>query len=96
MRLPSLIFRYRLFAEIVFYHLRHEIVNAFVVRNAVARRVDDTHISASVGFHKIRDADKRFGIECQRVEIFVGDTAVKHAYPRLTARVSATFTPTIS
>ena len=69
----------RLFAEIIADHVRHEIVDGLVVGRAVARSVDDRHIARPVGGQDSRHADHGIRVERERVEIFVGQTAVDHA-----------------
>ena len=69
----------RLLAEVVLDHLGHEVVDALVVRHAVARRVDDRHVARAVGVHQARHTDEALRIERQRVEVFVAQAAVDDA-----------------
>ncbi len=69
----------RLLAEIVADHGGNEIIDGLVVGGAVARRVDDRHIAGSVRGEDSRHADHGIRVERERVEVFVGKTAVDHA-----------------
>ena len=77
----------RLLAKIVPDHVRHEIVDGLVVRRAVAGSVDDRHVAGPVGRQYSRHADDGIRIEGERVEVFVGQSAVDHADPMPLARI---------
>lgn len=73
----------RLLVEVVTDHLRHEIVDRLVVRGPVAGRVDDGDVAGTVGRQQSGNADNRVRVERERVEVFVGQSAVHgaHAMP---------------
>ena len=57
-----------------------EVVNALVIRHAVAGGIDDDHVACHIGIHEIWYAYEGGGFEEQRVEIFIADPAVKGSH----------------
>ena len=69
-----------LFAEIVLNHLRHEVVDGLVVGRAVTGSIDDGHIAGTVGGQEPGHTNHGVGVEGERIEELVGETAVDHAH----------------
>ena len=67
----------RLFGKIIADHLRHEIVNALVIRDAIARRIHDRDMTGTVRAHEIRDADQGRWLEIERIEVLIADAAIE-------------------
>ena len=77
----------RLFAQVVLHHLGHKVVNALVVRHAVARRVHNGHLALAVHVVQVRDANDTDFVERHRVQKVVADAPVNDAHRLLFAAV---------
>ncbi len=67
---------HRLLTEIIANHLRHEIIDALVVRNTVSGRIEQRDIPFSVRVKNMRYANHRLRVKVHRVEVLVGNPAV--------------------
>ena len=62
--------------QIVFDHLRHEIVNALVIGNAVAGAVQQGDVALAVDVEDMRNADQGFRVEGHGIHVLIGNPAV--------------------
>ncbi len=69
-----------LFAQVVLNHLGHEVVDALIVRRAVARGVDYGNVARTVCAHQVRNADKAVGHEAERIQVLVRRAAIHRAH----------------
>ena len=78
-----------LLPEIVADHLGDEVVDALVVRDAVAGGVDDGDVSGSVRGEDSRHADERVGVEGEGIEVLVREAPIDHAHAMARAGIVA-------
>ncbi len=69
-----------LFAQVVLNHLGHEVVDALIVRRAVARGVDYGNVARTVCAHQVWNTDKAVGHEAERIQVLVRRAAVHCAH----------------
>ena len=63
-------------AEVVFDHLRDEVVDPLVVGDAVAEGVHDADVAGAVGLEDVGYSEEAIAIEGHRIHELVGDTSV--------------------
>ena len=70
-----------LLAQIILHHFGHKVIDALVVRRAVAGGVEQRHAARPVHAHHAGDADEAFRQKGGGVQIFIADAPVNGAHP---------------